>query len=260
MSRIPRIVTLLVATATAGFLAGCAGGAQAAPPATRHAPAGLTPLVAAPAADVVKDIRSVTGSATGRVVATPDTLTLTIGVQSRAGSAQEALARNSDRAGKVIEVLLGAGVDQKDLQTSELSINPVFDDGGRQVTAYEVSNLVTAKVHKIGDAGKIIDAAAGVAGDDIRFEGVRFSIDDTSKFVEAARTDAVKRARTQAEQLATAAGVELGDVQTISETSTLPGPPILAEKAAASAPSGAPPVQPGTQELTVQVTVVFAIK
>jgi uncharacterized protein len=260
MERIRRIVALMVATAAAGFLAGCAARAQGGPHAARQASAPPTPLVATPAADTAKDVRTVTGTATGRVLATPDTLTLTVGVQSRGASAREALDRNSDRAGKVIEVLLAAGVDQKDLQTSQLSINPLSDNSANQVTGYEVSNLVTAKVHKIGDAGKIIDAAVSAAGDDIRFDGAQFSVDDPSKLAGDARADAVKRARAQAEQLAAAAGVELGDVQSITETSALPGPVVRADSAAAKEAAGAPPVQPGTQELTVDVTVVFAIK
>lgn len=93
----------------------------------------------------------------------------------------------ANRAGKVIDVLKGAGVAARDIQTAKLSLQPVYDDGGRQLIAYEASNSVTAKVHDLGRAGKIGVAVVGVVGNDIRFEGVGFSLDDPTKLAEAAR-------------------------------------------------------------------------
>lgn len=233
--------TTLAALAALGallLLAGCAG--QAASAAASSAPT-----------------RTITGTATGKVSGTPDTLTMTIGVESRASSAQAALAQNADRATRVIETLKAAGVAPKDLQTNQLSLNPTFDLRGR-ITGYSVSNLLTAKVHDVPNAGKVVDVAAAQAGDDIRVQGVTLSIEDTGALVAAARTDAVKRARTQAQQLAHAAGVKLGAVQKITEArAAAPSERFLAFDSVRQAAST--PVEPGSQELTVDVTVVFTI-
>ena len=212
---------------------------------------------AADATDTTK--RTITGTATGKVEGVPDTLTITLGVSSRADTAQVALVQNSDRATKVIEALKASGVAPEDLQTTELSLNPSYNRQGR-IENYVVSNMVTAKVHDVLNAGKVVDAAAAQAGDDIRVQGVVLSIEDTGKLVAKARANAVERARMQAGQLAKAAGVELGAVEKITERrADLPLAMNRSSAADAGAQSSAP-IEPGTQELTVDVTVVFAIQ
>lgn len=202
--------------------------------------------------------RTITGTATGKVEGVPDTLTVTLGVESRAGSAQAALAQNNDRAAKVIAALKAAGVAPEDLQTSQLTLNPTFDRRGG-IDGYSVSNLVTAKVHDVVNGGKVVDAAAAQAGDDIRVQGVLLSIEDSSALVARARADAVFRARRQAAQLAEAADVRLGPVARISERRT-GGPEVLSELRSAADTATAAPIEPGTQELTVDVTVVYGIE
>jgi uncharacterized protein YggE len=202
--------------------------------------------------------RTIIGTATGKVEGVPDTLTITLGVSSRADTAQAALAQSSERATKVIEALKAAGVAPQDLQTTELSLNPSYNRQG-QIESYVVSNMVTAKVHDVLNAGKVVDAAAAQAGDDIRVQGVALSIEDTGRLVARARANAVARARTQAGQLAKAADVELGAVEKITERrADVPFP--LNRSLAADSAAGAAPIEPGTQELSVDVTVVFAIR
>ncbi len=216
---------------------------------------------AAPSASASSDEvnRTITGTATGKVEGIPDTLTVTLGVESRAASAQAALAQNSDRSTKVIAALKASGVAPKDVQTTQLSLNPTFDRQGH-VDGYSVSNLVTAKVHDVANAGSVVDAAAAQAGDDIRVQGVVLSIEDTGKLVAAARADAVKRARAQARQLARAADVRLGEVEKITERR--PGSSVMGAQRLFSADVAASqvPIEAGSQELTVDVTVVFGIE
>jgi hypothetical protein len=196
---------------------------------------------------------------TGVVRGTPDVLDLTIGVSTRAKSAGESLSRNNELSNKLNDVLREAGVDEEDIQTSNLSIAPIYDDNGDNVIAYGVDNTVTVTIRDLEDAGKIVDAAAGVAGDEIVVNNLAFSFDDNSELVAQARTEAVKRAKAQAEQLAKAAGVELGDVLTISE-GTAPEPPVIAAtpREAGAADAGAP-IEPGSESLTVQVSMTFKI-
>lgn len=207
-----------------------------------------------------KEPRTITAVGTGVVEGTPDVLELSLGVSTRERSAAEALSKNSELANKVAALLRAVGVDEKDIQTSGLSISPLFDDNDERLVAYAVENTVNAEVHKIGDAGKIIDAATKLAGDTIVVNSLYFSFDDNSGMVSAARQDAVKRAKVQAAQLAQAAGVELGDLMTINESGTPYGPPVPYASESEDQARAATPINPGTETTTVDVTLVYAIR
>jgi uncharacterized protein YggE len=227
---------LATATIAATFaLAGCS--AAATPPGTAAPPA-------------------ITARATGTVVAAPDTASVVLGVETRDRTATAALAANSERAGAVIGVLQGAGVAPADIRTSQLSVYPTTAPETGRITGYEVSNQVTATLHDIAAAGAVIDQAAAAAGDAIRVQSIGFSIADESGARAEARADAVRRALTQAQQLAGAAGVALGPVRSIVEVAGEPPAPYRAE---ADLSRQAVPVQPGTQELSVTVEVVHDI-
>jgi uncharacterized protein YggE len=199
--------------------------------------------------------RTVTVTGTGEVRGTPDVADLVLGVSGRAGSAAEVMSRIADRAQKVIDALHDAGVSDDDIQTADLSVQPAYDDKGN-VTGYEASNTVSVRIRDLTKAGEIVDAAAAEAGDDIRVQGITFSIDDDSTLLAAARTKATKRARAQAEQLASGADVEVGEVRSITEsTSSVP----LTYAADAAGKAASTPVMPGSETISVQATVVFAI-
>jgi uncharacterized protein len=194
----------------------------------------------------------------GEVDGTPDVMTVTMGVQTADPSAQAALQRNSERAAALITSLKAHGVAAKDIQTIDLNVSPTFDDHFH-VTGYSASNTVTAKLRNIAKAGSVIDAAALSAGEDVRLQGVTFSIDNTSGLVAKARADAVKDAVAQAKQLAAAAGVTLGPIRTIDDTGTTLPQPYYQSMSDSVALSGSVPVEPGSQQLSVDVKVVFDI-
>lgn len=212
--------------------------------------------VTASAASAATHARTITVVGTGEVHGTPDVADLAIGVSGRGDTATAVLARIADRAQKVIDTLHDAGVSDDDIQTADLSVQPAFDDHGK-VTGYQATNTVNARIHDLTKAGGIVDAAAAKAGDDISVQGITFSIDDDSTLLAAARTKATKRARAQAEQLASGAGVEVGDVQSIREESSSTPVSYPADAAAKAAAS---PVMPGSETLSVQATVVFSIR
>lgn len=220
---------------------------------------------AAPAAGISTDSGppSIAARGVGQVKGTPDTLRVVLGVETRSGSAQEALAANNEKAHALIDTLKGKGVETKDIQTSQLSINPTYDDKGQRITGYQVNNSVTATLHDIAGAGALIDAAADAAGDAVRVQSIGFSIDDDSTLKAEARTQAVHQARLQAEQMAKAAGVKLGGIRLISEVPASSPVPYAqdAYRAVAGAPAASPaPIEPGQQELTLTVDVVWDIE
>lgn len=205
---------------------------------------------------------SITAVGNGIVEGTPNVLDLSLGVTTRDPSAATALGHNSELALKVIDVLKRAGVADKDVQTSNLSIAPNTSGSSNHVDGYEVDNTVTAKVRDVNKAGNIVDAATKVAGNEIVVQNLSFSFDDNSSLVTQARTLAVKRAQDQARQLADAAGVALGGLDSISATSVPAGPPVPASgapRASAGTAAPTPPVNPGSQPVSVEVTVVYQI-
>ncbi len=207
-----------------------------------------------------RDPRTITVTASGLVRGTPDVLDLTVGVTTRAKTAAEALSRNTSLANKVIDVLKDAGVEDDDLQTSYFSIAPFYDEDGEDLEGYSVSNLVTASLRDFEKAGEVIDAATEIAGNEIVVQGISFSFDDNTELVAKARADAVKRGRSQAEQLADAAGVELGNLLSINEDYAPYGPVgELDTGRFASTEAAAAPIEPGSQTLDVQVTMVYEI-
>ena len=194
----------------------------------------------------------------GEVTGTPDTMTMSIGVQSSAPSAQEALDQNNTEATNLKNTLSAKGVANKDMQTSNLSISQTYDRHGN-ITGYSVSNTLTVTVHGISKAGDIIDAGAAAVGNDITFNGVQLSINDTSALLRQARENAVKQAIAHANQLAAAAGMKLGTVRNINDTNTVVPPPVYANGAFASAKAASTSIEAGSQQLSVDVSVTFAV-
>jgi uncharacterized protein YggE len=233
-------------TAIAIGVAGCSGGS---------AKPSATPVQLTAATSPTNPGPSINVAGHGEVEGTPDVMTVTMGVQTVDPSAQAALQHNNDRANQLISALKAQGVAAKDIQTVDLNVSPNFDKNFK-VTGYSASNTVTAKLRDLSKAGEVIDAAALTVGDDIRLQGVSFSIDNTSALVAKARADAVKDALAQGGQLAKAAGVKLGAIRTIDDTGTqLPSPEFLNGRSAGQAADV--PIAPGTQQLSVDVTVVF---
>lgn len=251
MRRIPLIA--LAATTAVLTLAGCS--APAAVPGSTVAAQSLSPSALPSDPDQAGSPATITTVGTGKVTGTPDVLTVTLGVETSAASAQEALAQNNTLAADVIEVLKTSGVDAADLKTSQLSVYPQYTDKN-VISGYTVSNMVTATLHDIAGAGALIDAAAAKAGDAVRVQQLGFSIDDDSALRAAARAEAVKQAQAQAQQLADAAGVPLGKLRSVTEVSG--SMPIMDYAAdAAMAASAAAPIEAGSQELGVTVQVVY---
>ncbi len=204
-------------------------------------------------------VRTINVHGVGRASETPDQATVTMGVETNAATAQLALRENNTKAAELIALLKSSGVEDRFIQTSQLSVYPQFDNQGRKIVGYQVSNIVTATVKDVKKAGAVIDAAAGVAGDAIRIQSLGFGLSDSSEPVKRARTRAVEDARTQAEQLATAAGVKVGALRTIS-SSSVSAPPILYQQnvsAKVASADSSVPLEAGSAEVTAEVDLVF---
>jgi uncharacterized protein YggE len=200
-------------------------------------------------------------SGVGRVTGTPDTLTMSFGVQVVDDSVSVAVDRAADRADAVIDALIASGVAEADIQTANYSVYPRYEWRNDQqiLTGYEVSNTVTAKIREIGTAGGTIDAVTAAGGDDVTVSGVSFSIEDNEALLEAAREAAWTDARAKAEQLASLSGVTLGAPSGISESLSTAQPPIWFDERAAADSGSVTPIAPGEQEVAVTLQVRFSI-
>jgi len=204
---------------------------------------------------------SVAGRA--NVAGTPDTLRLDVSVVVTAPSVSEALASANRSAEAVQKSLLGNGVQKRDLATSGLSIAPEYDysnTGTPRLRGYQVSESLTAQLRDLGRAGEAIGRAVAAGGSAIRVNGISLDLEDTGALVSSARSKAFADARTKAQQYAKAAGRDLGEVVSITEAVSTPTPIAMPYAAMDSAKSASVPIQPGSQDVSVSVSVVFAIR
>jgi uncharacterized protein YggE len=210
-------------------------------------------------ADPISERRAITVSASGSVEVEPDTARINTGVTTEAETAQEALAENSRVMKEVIAGLKDAGVDAKNIQTSSLHVSPRYTrperGDTRQIDGYQVTNQVQVVTKDIKGLGEILDKLVTLGANQLG--GLSFEASESETLRDKARTEAVANARRRAELFATAAGVELGEVLTISEGGySGPSPRPMARAMEASAV----PIESGTQTLTADVTVTWALK
>jgi uncharacterized protein YggE len=216
-------------------------------------------LLAAPALaeSAPPAVISVTGEATVSVA--PDQAQIDGGVTSEAKTAREASDANNSAMGKVLLALKGAGIDEKDYQTSRLSLQPQSTPnrtgGAPAIVSYRASNRVTVRLRDVTKVASVIDALVGAGANEIG--GINFVVSQASKLLDEAREQAIADARRKAAIYAKAAGVELGAPLGISEEGA-PGPVPYRKMSAGIAAST--PVAPGEETLSVTVNVSWAIK
>lgn len=206
---------------------------------------------------------TVTTTGTGTVKGTPDTLTVNIDVSTTAVHVNQALEENNVTSAAVQHALERDGVAVPDIQTGNLSLQENYD-GSNLVSGYAADDTVTAILHHMSTAGTVINDAIAAAGDSGRLGGISLSMSDTNPLMAAARQQAVYVARTQAQQLAAAAGERLGGLVSLSDQPEqqpyFGAVPAMGVASGASAGASAPvPVQPGSQQLSVQVTAVWSL-
>ena len=216
-------------------------------------------LLATPAlAQTIPPAISVTGEA--NVSVAPDQAQIEAGVTSDARTAREASDANNAAMAKVLLALKGAGIEEKDYQTSRLSLQPQFApskvaERAPGIVSFRASNRVTVRIRDVSKVANVIDVLVGAGANDIG--GINFTVTQASKHLDEAREKAIADARRKAEIYAKAAGVTLGEPLSISEEGA--PVPMYRGKMAAPMAAGAPVAQ-GEETLAVTVSVSWAIK
>jgi hypothetical protein len=177
-------------------------------------------------------------------------------------TAAEALSANSDAVAAMIARLKGAGIEDRDLQTSGLSLGPRYDysnSSGEEpkITGYMAQNMVTVRIRAIDTVGAVLDGAVTDGANSLN--GLTFGMQDSAALLDEARRRAVADAAHKAGLYAEAAGITLGPVISISEPvgDLQLVPMVMAE--AAFAKGGAVPLATGEVNLSASVSIIYAI-
>jgi uncharacterized protein YggE len=199
-------------------------------------------------------------SAEGKVTGTPDLATLNLGVTTQARTAQAATQDNARQMTALIAALRRAGVAERDIQTSNISVNPqqqYHDNEPPVITGYQASNTVTAKIRTIDNTGRVIDAVVAAGGNTIN--GVEFSYQNPDAQMDAARRDAVANARHRADLYAQALGMRVFRIIAVSEGGSYT-PPMPAPMVRMAAAEASTPVQVGQLDTTATINVTFELR
>jgi uncharacterized protein YggE len=205
------------------------------------------------AADALDRLITVSGEAS--VSVPPDVAVLRIGVSSQGKNAREASSANAKAMTAVIAAIKNAGLSERDIETSQLSLQPQYDQskaGTARLTGFAATNQVTLHIRTISELGSIVDRAIAAGANEM--SGIEFLVSRRSTLLDQARADAIADAHRKAELYAKAAGVKIGPAVAITdEGASAPPRPMQAMRA------GAVPIAPGEQTLRVMVTVSYEI-
>ena len=196
-------------------------------------------------------------AAHGEVTAAPDQATVSVGVETEAPTAAQAMARNAERMSQVVAAFVRAGIAEKDIQTSQLSLNAQYQyDQNKppRLTGYLAANQLTITVRELSRLGRTLDAAVASGANQIH--GIAFGLNNPQQAEDAARRKAVQALQAKARLYADATGQRLGRLVNLSEgvRSSPPSPlPMRLYKAEAASADASTQVQPG--ELTLRIDV-----
>jgi len=250
-----RMSLLVIGVAVAVILGGIALGVAA----------GKSGAAPTPQASCGPTSPKLTVQGTGEATARPDLLTVVVQVTATEPSAAQALAMDNTQAAAVVTALRSGGAQAKDIQTSDLSLQPQFSypKGIPTVTGYQVVNAITATLDDIARSGSVIDAVVGAAGNAAQIESLSFSTRNPGAVEAQARARATTQAVVHARALAHAAGRSLGPVCSLTDQTQVSALDqgskglTYASDGAASAP--AVPIESGSQTQTAQVALVYAL-
>lgn len=207
--------------------------------------------------------RTLNVNGVGSIDLTPDIAYIYIGVHDEAATASEAVDSNKTQTTAVINAIKKAGVDAKDIRTTNFSIYPSQQygpDGTVTGTIYMVDNSVYVTVRNLDVLGNLLDAAITAGANSVN--SIQFDVADKTAAVKEARAKAVADAKSQAQEMADAAGITLGDIQNLSFYENSPMPMLSGKGGGGGGMTAdvAVPIQPGQLTISVNVSITYSIK
>lgn len=197
----------------------------------------------------------------GAVEQAPDMAIINLGARFQAHTAREALDEVNKRTQAAIDVLTEMGIKPRDMQTGDLYLNPIWDHGRNtneiaRIRGYEAGNRLTVRVRDLAVLGRAMDQVVSDGAN--VFNGLQFALQDPSEALAEARRLAVLDAKDKAELYATAAGVSLGKIESITEGSRSAPQPVFMARAEMVADSSVP-VSAGELKTTASVSIIYEI-
>ena len=206
--------------------------------------------------------RIISLSGHGEVRATPDIAYVTSGVVTQGATAAEALAANTKAMTDLFAALKESGIEDRDVQTSNFSVQPRYDFSNNQapkMVGYDVSNNVTVTLRKVDTLGALLDRMVQSGSNQI--SGISFDVSKPEDAMDEARKLATEDATRKAKVYAKAMGIELGNVMQVSEGSAAQPPMPMVRSTMMKADAAPPvPMAAGEQTLAVDVNVIWEIK
>lgn len=200
-------------------------------------------------------------SATGEVRRVPDIAVISAGVVTRSASATDALAQNAARMERVSAALKRAGIADRDIQTSSISLNPEYryvENQPPQLVGYTASNNLSIRFRDIRNTGKILDALVAEGANQIN--GPNLTIDQPEAALDEARVKAIANGRARAELYARALGMRVVRLISVSESGGYAVPPPMPVMMAERAAGADTKIAPGEQQLQVSVSMSFELQ
>lgn len=205
-------------------------------------------------------------SGTGNVTSKPDIAYISSGVITEAKTADRALDQNSKAMAQVIAALKNGAIADKDIQTSSFSVQPRYSVASkitgrqREIIGYRVSNQVTVTVRDLTKLGDVLDTVVSVGAN--RLGGIRFSVDNPKPLLKEARKLAIADAISKARLYTEAAGVKLGTITSIVESTVRQPRPSFYGRSSSVRRRGRRrvPVQAGEQKTSVRVNVIWTLE
>jgi len=222
---------------------------------TAHAAPPVPPAIA-PAEGTLLNV-----SASADASRVPDVASLSAGVVTQAADGNSAMRQNAQQMDKVMAAVKAAGIAERDVQTSGISLSPQYryaENEAPKITGYQASNTLNLKVRDITKLGRVLDALAAQGANQIN--GPTFQIDEPGPVEDEARLAALKKAQARAETYATSLGMRVRRIVSISESGGNFRPMMMARMSAAPmAADVSTPVAPGESTVSVNLDVVFEL-
>lgn len=206
------------------------------------------------------EARTLSATGTGEVYIVPDIAYINIGIHSEADTVSAALSDNNTKAQDIVDTLGAQGVDSKDIQTSNFNVYPnttYGPDGSVTKKYYAVDNTVFVTIRNLSNMGKLLDAVVSSGANTIN--SISFDVQNKDEAVAQARDLAIQKAKAEAESIAKSAGVTLGEIQTISTSSSNTGTIMYADVKAVGG-GGSVPVSAGQLSISIDANITYLIK
>jgi len=201
-------------------------------------------------------------NATGEVTRVPDVAIISAGVVSRSTTATGALQDTANRMSRVLAALKRAGIEDRDIQTSNVSLNPEYryvENQPPQLVGYTASNTVTVRFRDVRNSGKILDALVAQGSNQIN--GPTLSVDKPESALDEARNKAIAIGRARAELYARSLGLRVVRVVSVNESGgSYPVPPPMPMYARADMAQAKTSIEPGGQKLQVNLAMTFELQ